>query len=138
MGPREGSPQGSMAEPAGDGGGWSREKRPACFLGANDEEFGEAVTRLLLGPDVFVAFVLAGVLKQQCKGCQGARNPMNGPRGTWICDSYNLTDGLSYVSPCHIPTSGHWTAGRQGPLLVSPSKMLSPVTVIQREFASGC
>lgn len=43
-------------------------ERPACFLGANDEELWEAVTCLLLGPDVFVAFVLTGVLKQQQKG----------------------------------------------------------------------
>lgn len=39
--------------------------RPACFLGANDEQLGEAVTRLLLGPDVFVALVLTGVLEQK-------------------------------------------------------------------------
>lgn len=38
-------------------------ERPACFLGANDEELWEAVTCLLLGPNVFVAFVLTGVLK---------------------------------------------------------------------------
>lgn len=63
---------------------------------------------------------------------------MNGPHGTWICGSYTPTDGLYYVSPCHIPTSGHWAAGRQGPFLVSPSKMLSPVFVMQREFTRGC
>lgn len=38
-------------------------ERPACFLGANDEELWEAVTRLLLGPDVLMALVFAGILK---------------------------------------------------------------------------
>ena len=38
-------------------------ERPACFLGADDEELWEAVTRLLLGPDVLMAFVFAGILK---------------------------------------------------------------------------
>ena len=41
----------------------SRVERPACFLGADDEELWEAVTRLLLGPDVLMAFVFAGILK---------------------------------------------------------------------------
>lgn len=66
-----GGPQNSVAERAGTGGGWSRMERPACFLGANDEELWEAVTRLLLGPDVFMAFVFTGILKQQGKRCQG-------------------------------------------------------------------
>lgn len=44
-------------------GSWSRVERPACFLGANDEELWEAVTRLLLGPDVLMALVFAGILK---------------------------------------------------------------------------
>lgn len=57
-----------MAKTAGVGGGWSRMERPACFLGTNDEELWEAVTCLLLGPDVFVAFVLTRVLKQQWTG----------------------------------------------------------------------
>lgn len=62
--PGQGGPQNSMAETAGRGGCCPRAKRLACFLGANDEELWEAVTCLLLGPDVFVAFVLTGVLKQ--------------------------------------------------------------------------
>lgn len=48
----------------------SRVKRLACFLGADDEKLWEAVTGLLLRPDVFVAFVLTGILKQQWKGCE--------------------------------------------------------------------
>ena len=68
MRPGQSGPQNSVAEIVGGRGGWSRVERPACFLGANDEELREAVTRLLLGPDVFVAFVLTGVLKQW-KGC---------------------------------------------------------------------
>lgn len=65
----QGGLQNFGAETAGSGARWPRAERPACFLGANDEELWEAVTRLLLGPDVFVAFVLTGVLKQQWKEC---------------------------------------------------------------------
>ena len=68
LGPGQAGPQNSGAGSVGSGGGWPGVKRPACLLGANDEEFGEAVACLLLGPDVFVAFVLTGVLKQQWKG----------------------------------------------------------------------
>lgn len=113
MGPGQGSPQGSMAETAGNGGGWSREKRPACFLGANDEEFGEAVTRLLLGPDVFVAFVFTRVLKQQWERCQGGQEPNEWapwPVDLWLS---HLTDGLYYMSlvTSHLGTLGGWQAG---------------------------
>lgn len=79
VGPGHSGSQNSVAETVGGREGWSRGERPACFLGANDEELREAVTRLLLGPDVFVAFVFAGVLKQQWKGWMlgGPENPVD-------------------------------------------------------------
>lgn len=65
-----------MAELTGTGEDGSRVKRPACFLGANDEKLWKAVTCLLLRPDVFVAFVLTGILKQQWKGYEGGLRTM--------------------------------------------------------------
>lgn len=64
-----GGPPNSVAEIADSGGHRPRGEKLACFLGANDEELWEAVTCLLLGPDVFVAFILTGVLKQQWREC---------------------------------------------------------------------
>jgi hypothetical protein len=55
----------------------SRVERPACFLGANDKKLWEAVTCLLLRPDVLVAFVLTGILKQQRRECEGGLRPMS-------------------------------------------------------------
>lgn len=67
-----------MAEVTGGGGkAGSRVERPACFLGANDEKLWEAVTCLLLRPDVLVAFVLTGILKQQWRGCEGGLRSVN-------------------------------------------------------------
>ena len=37
----------------------------ACFLGPDDQELGESVTGLLLGPDVFVSLVMTGVLERR-------------------------------------------------------------------------
>ena len=37
----------------------------ACFLGPDDEELGESVAGLLLGPDVFVSLVMTRVLERR-------------------------------------------------------------------------
>lgn len=106
-----------MAETVGGREGWSRGERPACFLGANDEELREAVTRLLLGPDVFVAFVFAGVLKQQWKGWMlgGPENPVDElPLHMWLPPPC-----LEGFTTCTLVTSLPRDTGLLGYYLVS-------------------
>lgn len=41
-----------------------RQDSSTCFLWSDDEEFGESVTRLLFGPNVFMSLVVTRVLQQ--------------------------------------------------------------------------